>query len=77
MGPVYRQLIGPELSLYAARSRPNRIELGWRQALGSGSALLLRAARESAAPDVSGGIPLAPSGSRTLWRVALSLLLMD
>lgn len=78
MGPVYRLLIAPELSLYATQARPNRLMLSVRQRFGSGSALLLRADRESAAPhSVEEGLPFAPRGSRTLWRLSLSLLLTD
>lgn len=77
MGPVYQLLIAPELSLYAAQSRPNRIELSWHQRLGAGSALLLHSARESAGPDLDDAVPLAPKDSRTLWQLSISLLLMD
>lgn len=78
MGPVYRLLIAPEMSLYGTESRPNRAALSWRQSLGARSALLLRAERETAAPhDVEDGLAFAPRGRRTVWRLSFSLLLTD
>jgi len=75
MGPVYRLLIAPELSLYATQSRPAVASFGLRQRLGEGTRLLLRARWETAAPRGESTESFAPRGHRTLWNVSLALLL--
>lgn len=78
VGPVYRLVLAPELSFYATSANPSRLSLAVRQRTGAGSSLLLAADRESAGPyRVQQGLPFAPHGSRTLWRVSLALLLFD
>lgn len=75
MGPVYRQVMGPELALYAARSRPTVAGLTLRHALEDGVAVLLEARgnRVAALQDVT-VVPLLPEGERTQWAVELRVV---
>lgn len=76
IGPLYRLLIGPTLSFEATEARPYRLELGVSERLGAGARILLRGVRESVGPRaVEPGLPLPPSGNRTLWAVTATVIL--
>jgi hypothetical protein len=79
MGPIYQQLVASEQSLYATRAQPSLATVTLRHTFASGTAVLLRARRESvsAAGDAlaTGTLPFAPQGSRTLWDVSLGVVM--
>jgi len=74
LGPVYNLLIAPELALYATRAVPLTAALAVRHRLGEATAIYVRALRESLEPSGSESTELAPTGERTLWSMALGVV---
>lgn len=79
MGPFYQRLVAPEQSLYATKVQPSLATFTVRHTFASGTAAVLRARRESmgagSAPLTGGTLPFTPTGSRTLWSVALGVVI--
>ncbi len=76
MGPIYQELLAPELSLYATSATATLGTLGIRHRFGPNTSLLLRAQRESVSPRGSQPqLPFAPRGERTRWNGSLALVL--
>lgn len=75
MGEVYRRLLGPQLAVYAARSRTWVAGAAVRRQLGDAMALLLRGAVGRLTPrSEPGAVPLAPEGARRTWSLSLALV---
>lgn len=69
LGPIYQELVAPELSLYTIEARPMTGAVTLRHELPDGPALFLNATFEDLRPSSTTPVPV--SGERRIWRIGL------
>lgn len=73
MGPVYRFLLAPEMSLYAAGATGATASVALRRRIGDAFALVAQASGTSVGPPSnSSPLPFLPEGRRRSWGVSLA-----
>ncbi len=75
LGPIYQQLIAPELALYAQRAYPWLVRISVRQRLSTHTSLLVSASHRVLRPASTSAVPAAPGGLRRSWHFLAGLVL--